>query len=418
MKKLLFILFSILLLSCSTEKKETVYKIVLKNPLSIERTAEPVIITQKKIEKTLGKENQIKDICFEDKNGKKIPFQKDDLNGKTEYCFSIDFKANEIKDLYVKIADKDQKTEFTPYTNIRLGKDANADGIFDDIKEERRDPDHLPGSVPVLYQAEGISWENDKVGFRIYWDKRNGKDIWGKTTDKMVLDSVGLPNTPSYHEIQPWGADVLKVGNSLGAGALAIKKNGKLYRLAETQEAHFKILTEGPVRSVLELKYKGWKVDGEDLDLTETITIWKGKYGYSSDLIIKGSKQKLVTGIVNINLKKDTLHILHPNKKKTVLYTFDQQSEFKDNLGLALIVNTDELVKTERAPDTGTGRSIDGNSPISHTYYVELQNENNKVSFNFYAGWERSNSAFKTKEGFEKMLIEEADKQVHPIIIE
>ncbi len=417
MKRIFFIL-TLILFSCSIEKKEDTHIITAKNTLSIERNAEPVIITQEKIDKVLGKENQVKDIYFEDKNGKKIPFQKDDFNGKTEYCLSIDFKANETKELYVKISGKDQQNDFTPYTNIRLGKDANADGIFEDIKEERRDPDHLPGSDPVLYQAEGISWENDKVGFRIYWDKRNGKDIWGKTTDKMVLDSVGLPNTPSYHEIQPWGADVLKVGNTLGAGALAIKKNDKLYRLAETKEAHFKVLTEGPVRSVLELKYKGWKVDGEDLDLTEIISIWKGKYGYNSDLILKGSKQKLVTGIVNINLKKDTLYILHPNKNKTFLYTFDRQSEFKDNLGMALIVNTNELVKTEKAPNTGTGRSIDGNSPISHTYYVELQKENNRVSYSFYAGWEQSNSAFKTKEGFEDLLINEANKQVNPIIIE
>jgi hypothetical protein len=417
MKKIFFFL-TIVMFSCSNEKNDIAPVISLKNPLSVYRTSEPVIISQKKIDKIFGKIDKGKNICFEDKKGNKIPFQKDILNGKTEYSLVLDFNPDETKKLLVKVSCKDQDMEFRYYTNIRLGKDKNADGIFDDINEEIRDPDHIPGSVPVLYQAEGISWENDKVGFRIYWDKRNGKDIWGKTTDKMILDSVGLPNAPSYHEIQSWGADVLKVGNSLGAGALAMKKNGKLYRLAETGEAHFKMLTEGPVRSVMELKYTGWNVDGEDFDLTERITIWKGKYAYKSDLILKGSKQNLVTGIVNINLKKDTLYMTKPNSIKTVLYTYDQQSEFKDNLGLALIVNTDELVKTDKAPDTGTGRSIDGNSPISHTYYVELSGEDNKASFCFFAGWEQTDKKFKTRKGFERMLIEEADKMNKPIIIE
>jgi len=51
---------------------------------------------------------------------------------------------------------------------------------------------------------------------------------------------------------------------------------------------------------------------------------------------------------------------------------------------MALILKTKELKTTDKAPNTGTGRSIDENSPISHTYYAELQNESNKVSYCFF----------------------------------
>ena len=332
MKKL-FVLLSLVLLSCTTEKKEITHKIVLKNTSSLIRIAEPIIISQEKIDAVLGNFKSAESVYFENSTGEKIPFQKDNFSGGTEYSLSIDFKAKETKEVFVKIADKDLKIEFIPYTNVRLGKDANADGTFDDVKEEVRDANHLPGAVPVLYQAEAISWENDKIGFRSYWDKRNGKDIWGKTTDKMVMDSVGLPNTPSYHEIQTWGADILKVGNSLGAGALAMKKNGKLVRLGDTKKASFKVLTEGPVRTVFTLTYSGWDVEGETFDITEKISIWKGKYGYKSAVTLKGSNQKIVTGIVNINLKKDTLFTVNPNKNRTIIYTFDKQTEFNDLLG-------------------------------------------------------------------------------------
>ena len=418
MKKTLFILLSIVLLACSTEKKGLVYKIVLKNTSSLVRIAEPIIFSQEKINAVLGKYESSESIYFENSTGEKIPFQKDVFNGNIEYSLSIDFKANEIKEIFIKIGNAAQKIEFVHFTNVRLGKDANADGIFDDIMEEVRDADHLPGSVPVLYQAEGISWENDKVGFRTYWDKRNGKDIWGKTTDKMVLDSIGLPNTPSYHELQTWGVDILKVGNSLGAGALAMKKDGKLVRLGDTKKASFKVLTEGPIRTVFTLIYEGWDVDGESFDITEKISIWKGKYGYTSDVTLKGSNQRIVTGIVNINLKKDTLFTVNPNKNRTIIYTFDKQTEVNDNLGMALIIKTKELKEIDKTPNTGSGRFIDGNSPISHTYYAELEDENNKVSYCFFVGWEQTNSEFKTQKGFENMLVDEANKLDNPIIIE
>ena len=418
MKKLVFILFSVLLFSCATDKKETQHNIVLKNLSSLERIAEPIVISQEKITAVLGNKESGKAIFFETLSGEVIPFQKDNISGKTEYSLSLDFKPNQTKELVVKLINNNQKNEFVHFTNVRLGKDANAEGSFDDINEEVRDANHLPGSVPVLYQAEGISWENDKVGFRSYWDKRNGKDIWGKTTDKMVLDSIGLPNTPSYHEIQPWGADILKVGNSLGAGALAMKKDGKLIRLGDTKKATFKVLADGPIRTVFTLSYEGWVVDGEAFDITEKISIWKGKYAYKSEVNLNGSKQKLVTGIVNINLKKDTLHTVKPNVNKTIIYTYDKQSEFNDNLGLALLLNTKELVAVNKAPNTGSGKSIDGNSPISHTYYTVLENESNEVSFYFFAGWEKTNSKFNTQKGFEDMLVNEANKLDNPIIIE
>ena len=85
---------------------------------------------------------------------------------------------------------------------------------------------------------------------------------------------------------------------------------------------------------------------------------------------------------------------------------------------MALILKTEEVVGMDKAPNTGNGRSIDGNSPISHTYYTELQNDGNKVSFWFFSGWEHTNSVFKTQKGFENMLVNEANKLDNPIIIE
>ncbi len=406
----------VLLSACSSENKEELKSIYLQNNLSVDRVDEPIILKESFVKEVLSKVDA-KNIYFETVDGKKIPFQLDEINGVKEYSLECNFKAGEKKQIIVKTSEE-ALPKLKHYTNVRLGKDANFDGVYDDMKEDVRDTNHLPGSIPVLYQMEGISWENDKVGYRTYWDKRNGKDIWGKTTSEMVMDSIGLPNTPSYHALQPWGVDVLKVGNSLGGGALAMIKDGELVRLGDTKKATFKILAEGSVRSILELNYEGWIVGDESYNLKQTITIWKGKYWYQSDVVIEGNNTdsiQLVTGITNIALE-DKKYAQIEEGTNTIVYTFGPQTELKRLMGLALILDTNNLNKMIEAPNEGSGRSIDGNSPISHTFYTDMK-RGNSLTFKFAMGWELTDDAFKTAKGFEKMLVAEASKLDSPIVI-
>lgn len=382
--------------------------------MAFDRVDEPIVLNELIIKKIVGN-NKAKHVYFETETGEKIPFQADSIDGKLQYSLECNFKANESKEILVLSSDKE--STFKAFTNVRLGRDADFDGVYDDINEEVRNPKHLPGSVPVLYQMEGISIENDKVGYRTYWDKRNGKDIWGKTTSEMVMDSVGLPNTPSYHELEDWGIDVLKVGNSLGAGALAMIKDGELVRLGDTKVASMKVLAEGPVRAILQLKYTGWEVKGDTYNLTQTITLWKGKYWYQSDVVLEGKNTKdvqLVTGITNIDLK-DKKYTKIEESGKTIIYTHGNQTQKQDLMGLGLIVNTANLDKIVEAPNGGSGRSIDGNSPISHTFYTVMKKGVTNISYKFATGWERTDKVFETSQGFEKMLKAEVKKFNLPI---
>lgn len=410
--------FIVVLSSCSSEKKDEIKSIYLQNTLSVDRVDETIILKESYVNEIIGSKSA-KNIYFETLDGKKIPFQLDVINGVKEFSLECNFKANEKKQIVIKASDI-PIAEFKHYTNIRLGKDANNNGIYTDMKEDVRDPDHLPGSIPVLYQMEGISWENDKVGYRSYWDKRNGKDIWGKTTSEMVMDSIGLPNTPSYHELQEWGTDVLKVGNSLGGGGLAMIKDGELVRLGDTKNTTFTILAEGPVRSVFELDYEGWVVGDETYNLKQIITIWKGKYWYQSDVTLKGNNSEniqLVTGITNIALSVEERKFTQLEEgSNTVVYTFGTQTEQNELMGLALILDTNSLNEIIEAPNEGNGRSIDGNSPISHTFYTDMK-KGNTLTFKFVTGWERSETYFKTAKGFETMLVSEANKLDSPIVI-
>jgi hypothetical protein len=145
------------------------------------------------------------------------------------------------------------------------------------------------------YLTEGPAWENDKVAFRLYFDTRNGKDIFAKRQPAMVMDTVGTNKNASYHALSDWGMDVLHVGRSLGAGSVAIAAkdaDGKdtLIRLGgpNVKKEIYHAIADGPVRAVFTIDYE-WEINGSLVSIKDETSIWGGQYFYETKLIIQGA---------------------------------------------------------------------------------------------------------------------------------
>ncbi|CAH0999334.1 hypothetical protein LEM8419_00632 [Neolewinella maritima] len=282
----------------------------------------------------------------------------------------------------------------TTGTNIRLAE-AREDGTFEEVTEATRATDHIAKRTPYVYQVEGPAWENENVGFRIYFDERNAIDIFGKRTRDMVLDSVGL-NTggdgESYHDFSDWGMDVLKVGTSLGAGSIGLMIDGQAYHLGDAAEETVRVLEETPERSRLLLSYRGWEVAGRSLDLDWEIGIDTGTYGYTSSVTFTGLRgdEELLTGIVN--LLSDTVYTVE-QPGRFVMYTYGPQAELDKVLGMAITADESKVL--------GTGEFMPDETPISSSYYVRLRlTDGEPTEYRFTAGWEPGNADFATREGF------------------
>lgn len=304
----------------------------------------------------------------------------------------------------------EQKPAPVAYAKLRK-KSANGN-YGSNLKTERMPLNHQPNdftkqAIP-FYQSEGPTWENDKVGFRIYLDTRNAKDIFGKTTSAVVLDTVGSYGDKYYHHFDPrWGMDILKVGKSLGAGSLALKlpfSAGKdtLVRLGGNtiEQTTYELVKNDHSEAVIRLQYKNWKVLNRVYQLTEEISIKPGTYFYQSKVTINGLKgdEKLVTGIVN--LRSSQYHTL-TSGDNWVLFTHYKQSENNDYLGMAIMVNT--MYKPVG------GESPPNSDHISDTYTAEMNIKNNQpIVFRFYAAWEQTDSGFANIDYFRNLLTTEA----------
>ena len=334
-------------------------------------------------------------------NGDTLLSQLDDLDQDgqwDEMAFLVDLEPGEVKKLSLgwnDLAPASQKTR----TNIRFAKKME-DNSYQELSQEIRPVDHTKASPTVNYQMEGPAWENDKVAFRMYFDPRNGFDIFGKTSREMVLDQVGISG--NYHELQDWGMDILKVNNSLGAGALALQWQDSLYRLAETDEAYFKVITEGPVRSILELNYKNWKIKDVSLELNQKIIIEAGKYYYSSEITTDNLPENsgLGTGIVNIY--SDTIYEDTAEEMK-IMATHAPQAFNGEYLGMAIMAKQNQFRSVQKTPEKGPG--------ITQTYVMVFNSNSHPVKFHFFAGWELSDPEFANKDSFIKK-VEDAAKQL------
>jgi hypothetical protein len=407
MKKLFLLLPFSLLLSCSTDKEKGTATLILENQLDIQRNDELVVIDRATLENRLGQIDEGQAVIVSVK-GNAIASQLDDLDldGRwDELAFVYDFAPKQRAEVSIRVAPASDLPQFPKRTNIHFAKVVVRGEQYEDLTSAVRIKGTNTQVTQQHFQYEGPGWENDKVGFRNYFDERNGMDIWGKVTTDMVLHKVGIKD--NYHVMQSWGMDILRVGNSLGAGALAVKYNGSLYRVTAPEGATYQLVSNGPVRSIFNLNFEKINLNGHSVGLKHQISIVAGEYAYRSSVAVENAPSGLsvVTGIVNI--QTDHMHVLEVGGAK-VLYTHDKQSFDDEYLGMAIVASGSRFRDAFETPSEGEG--------ITQTYAVSLDPGNDRrADFRFYSCWEKSDASFADKGKFQQFIINEANRYANPV---
>ena len=382
---ILFIILIIFLSSCSVD-----FQIKVENQSDFKLTQKSVEISREKLEKLYGNlpEAEVAELVSID--GIAYPAQFDDLDGdgKWDVLFTqIDLEANEER-LFNLNLEVEQEVLYK--TNIRFADKNDASKEFTSSIRLKTDDTKVTQKV---FQFEGPGWENDVVAFRNYFDARNGIDIFGKTTTEMALDICGLKDGQSYHELQPWGMELLKVGNYLGAGAIAIQTGSGLYRVGPDCEGSVEVIKEGPIRSILDFYFADIIIDDQKVNLKHRVSIEAGKPYYKSEVWMDGiDNAKLVTGIVNLHSDSVFSGVID---NYSYFYTHDNQAFDGEKLGMAVLI-PDSNLEVKTAPEEGEG--------ITQTFYAGLDQTEQAVEFYFMVGWELQNNKYADKKKFENEI--------------
>jgi len=204
-----------------------------------------------------------------------LPSQADDLDGDGRF-----------DDLVFQIGLKPRQTRIVTI----------AYGPPPDIQRIRT---QYPRRTSAQFSAhyEGPGWESDQIAWRLYFDKRNATDIYGKRRPGLWLDLFSTPEY-IYHEESPLGRDIYAIGATIGPGGIGALVDGKVEHVSEVADRTWRLVCSGPVRSIVELKYKDWQVGGHTVQLTGRIVQWAGEHGFEQQIRVAGADGlTLVTGL-------------------------------------------------------------------------------------------------------------------------
>ncbi|WP_159085961.1 DUF4861 family protein [Flavobacterium faecale] len=236
------------------QKSATIIKV--KNPIATLRDNETISIPYKLLQKEFPSAIIAFIQLIDNKSHKTIVSQPIDNNedGITDaFLFQTDLEPNETK-----------------YFSVNLSQNI---------------PDSSSVFAKFISKPEGLGdfcWENDYIGYRMYGQARadaqgtgTAIDVWCKKTDRKLTDDWYTAGQ-SYHIDKGYGADHYASGKNQGCGGSGILHKDSIYY--SKPYSSWKIIANGPVRLVFELKFSGWKIDNTYLRETKRITLDAGQY--------------------------------------------------------------------------------------------------------------------------------------------
>ncbi|NRD21816.1 DUF4861 family protein [Winogradskyella litoriviva] len=299
-------------------------------------------------------------------------------------------KNEETKAVSEQVAKKEVKSPVKTYAEISIAeggkwidgerghKEYNGGTSFKNVNQLQVPDNHTDHTWYLRY--EGPGWENNKIGYRLYLDWRNAIDIFGKTTDNMVLSQVGQDGFDSYHETQSWGQDILKVGKGLGIGSIGRLVDNNVLHFKEVDNTHATIKnTES--NSTVTIQYKGWKTGKDKIDLKSTLSIAPDQRYTKHTIQPSKAINGIVTGIVNHGVN----FIQKENKKWAYIATYGKQTLVPDNLGMAIFYKLETTTEVKKG---------------AYDYLIEFKPTTKPIVFYFLGAWEQEVDGIKTEKAF------------------
>lgn len=387
MKKTFFVLIACALsLGASAQ---TTFAVHVTNPSKTSRTDEPVVLAIKKygdIQRAVVKVD-----------GKEIPSQLDDLDRdciNDELCFLVDLGKKESKDYEVTLWEEGEQAVYPsrtfaqlvlPSRNKKLAK--NQQDIFvRSISFDKRTKDSYH-----YVHSHGVCFESDLVAMRVYFDQRQTIDLYGKVNKGLVLQSTQF--YPSEEQLRAGsGDDVLWVGDTYGLGALRGWDGAQPVLLTDVKYREQRILSEGPLRAVVEIVDNGWTpAPGlKPINATIRYTIYAGHRDFDVDVFFNKdvSSYEFATGLINVKGSEEMtdgvgLRGCYGSDWPTGK---DDGKHKKETVGLGIYIPTAALVKEMPANKDNYTQVVRSTGNRLH-YKLAYTSANEKFGFSGEKEW-------------------------------
>ena len=288
-----FIPIALMVLSSAAFAQQTI-TVCVSNPSMTARTDEPVVISLA----------PFGDICSAliTAEGQEIPCQLDDLDQNDTYdelCFLTDLKGKETKKYEVKLFNDGEPRPYPArvFAEMLIRNDK--------VKEKNKHNNFIEsitarGDCANSYNIQhhhGVDFESELNGIRIYFDKRQTLDLYGKFQKRLELEATQFYTQPDQ-KAKGYGDDVLWVGNTFGLGAFRGWDGKEPTMIDPVRSRTQRIISYGPLRTIVELFDRGW----QGVNMTIRYTQYGGHRDTDVDVFFNKdvSDRLFSTGIINV----------------------------------------------------------------------------------------------------------------------
>ena len=299
MKRTLSMAFIATLFSAATAQTTVTFKV--SNPSKAPRTDVPVIIP---LEAGWG---PVATAIVTD-GQKEIPCQLDDLDQDgtfDELCFLADLKSKENATYQVTFAPEGEPRTYPArvYAEMLIRNDK--------VKEKNKHNNFIEsitarGDCANSYNIQhhhGVDFESELNGIRIYFDQRQTIDLYGKYQKRLELEATQF-YTSKEQKAEGYGDDVLWVGNTFGLGAFRGWDGQQPTMIAPVRSRTQRVISYGPLRTIVEVFDRGWKADKDKAPLNMTIRYTQYAGHRDTDVDVFFDKNvagyTFSTGIINV----------------------------------------------------------------------------------------------------------------------
>ena len=297
------ILWTILVTFFTSATAQETLTVNVSNTTKQERTDQPVIIP-------LADYGDIRSALVT-VDGKEIACQLDDLDQDEQFdelCFLVDLGSRQKKQYTVILYHEGEPRSYPArvYAEMLMRNDK--------VKEKNRHDNYIEsitarGDCANSYNLQhhhGVSFESELNGIRIYFDKRQTIDLYGKFNKRLELRETQF-YTSDEQKKNGYGDDVLWVGNTFGLGAFRGWDGKEPTMIDPVRSRTQRIISYGPLRTIVEIVDRGWQapsVKGKPLPINMTIryTQYAGHRDTDVDLFFNQDVSDMVfsTGIINV----------------------------------------------------------------------------------------------------------------------
>ena len=274
--------------------------IEVENPLKSLRTDQPIVLDLS----PYGDIQSALVTC----EGQEVPCQLDDLDQNDtfdELCFLCDLKGREKKRYTIALYSEGEPRAYKArvFAEMLMRNDK--------VKEKNRHNNFIEsitarGDCANSYNLQhhhGVDFESELNGIRIYFDKRQTLDLYGKFQKRLELEETQFYTSKEQKE-EGYGDDVLWVGNTFGLGAFRGWDGQHSTMVEPVRSRTQRVISYGPLRTIVEIFDRGWKADATKMPVNMTLryTQYAGHRDTNADVIFNRdvNDYRFSTGIINV----------------------------------------------------------------------------------------------------------------------